>query len=33
MCIRDSQWEDHADFRHEFKHHAWELDHHAAVQA
>lgn len=22
------QWEDHADFRHEFKHHAWELDHH-----
>ncbi|MDX3535069.1 hypothetical protein PV721_11935 [Streptomyces sp. MB09-01] len=25
------QWEDHADFRHEFKHHAWELDHHHAA--
>ncbi|MGY4387139.1 hypothetical protein ACVWXB_000438 [Streptomyces sp. TE12347] len=25
------QWEDHADFRHEFKHHAWELDHHHAT--
>ncbi|MFC9586593.1 hypothetical protein ACFVJ8_27715 [Streptomyces yangpuensis] len=25
------QWEDHDDFRHEFKHHAWELDHHHAA--